>query len=169
VRITLDLTDQEAEALGLAYEHVRVDMAQKHGWALRDAALDAISKVLTSTPQSALLMLGHHGDQETAALQLAYEDVRVNMTQHGWAVRNTALNAIRKMMSRSRMTEQETNAMSRSCMTEQETNALRLAYEHVRSSLPQEYGRTMRDAALDAIDKVLTDPIKRIETKDEEE
>lgn len=164
MKVALDLTDQEAEALRLAYEHVRVDMAQKHGWAMRDAALDAISKVLTSTPQSALLKFDHHGDQETEALRLAYEHVRLAMAQkHGWAMRDAALEAIRKMIT----------AVSRSPMTEQETTALQLAYEHVRVDMPQEYGRTMRDAALDAISKVLTTPtkttIKRIETKGEED
>ena len=48
MQVTLDLTPEEISALPDALEHVRVQMAHHHPWAIRDAAMTAISKLLTA-------------------------------------------------------------------------------------------------------------------------
>jgi hypothetical protein len=44
----VSLTAEEIRALPAALEHVRVHMAHEHPWAVRDAALSAISKLVTA-------------------------------------------------------------------------------------------------------------------------
>lgn len=46
--VTVELTAAEIAALDKAHEHVRVHMAHQHPWAVRDAAMGGIGKVLTA-------------------------------------------------------------------------------------------------------------------------
>lgn len=48
VELRVFLTPEEIAALQKAREHVRVHMAHEHSWDVRDAAMEAIGKVLTA-------------------------------------------------------------------------------------------------------------------------
>ena len=49
VDVQVSLSPTEVDALKKALEHVRVHMAHEHPWAVRDAAMTAIGKVLAAT------------------------------------------------------------------------------------------------------------------------
>jgi len=52
VELRVSLTPDEIVALQEAHEHVRVHMAHDHSWEVRDAAVEAIGKVIAAARQA---------------------------------------------------------------------------------------------------------------------
>lgn len=52
IELTVRLSKAEVAALGEALTHVRVHMAREHTWKVRDAAMEAIGKVLSAAQKA---------------------------------------------------------------------------------------------------------------------
>lgn len=57
--LQVSLTPGEVDALKQALDHVRVHMAHEHPWAVRDAAMTAIGKVIAATKKHEALSDKH--------------------------------------------------------------------------------------------------------------
>jgi hypothetical protein len=76
---TVELTADQLKALRAAREHVRVHMAHDHSWAVRDAAMDAIGKVVAPARS-----LSPASDRDALATERLVEEMYGLPGYRGW-------------------------------------------------------------------------------------
>lgn len=95
--VTVELSAEEIQALQKAREYVRTCMAHTHPWAVRDAAMVTIGKMVDAAQEHSITI--KLSAVEVEALQKALEYVRTHMAgEHPWAVRDAVMVAISKVL-----------------------------------------------------------------------